>query len=115
MATLTPVAPNVVGVAVTPITPGSDVIPASPYRKVLLVLRSVATGLPIITIDDPTSQAPPGTLVGAFNADVTVTVTAAQTKVMELDCNRFRDSSGNINYTTSGTIGDGVVYAIGIP
>lgn len=112
MATLTPVAPSVVGNAITTITPGSDAIPAAAYRWVLLVARSVSTGTPTITVDDPTSVAPAGTGV-TFNPDVTLTLTAGQTKVMRLDCARFRDANGNINYTTA-TPGDAVVYAIGI-
>lgn len=114
MATLTPIAPNVIGVTVTPITPGSDSIPVGGYRFIDLVLRSVATGVPIITVDDPTSAAPDGTLVSAFNPDVTITVTAAQLKVTRLPVGRFANSAGNIVYTTAAP-GDAVVYAIGIP
>jgi len=114
MASTPVITPNVVGVAPAPITPGADSIVAGPFQQVLLVLRSVSTGTPTITVDDPTSPTPAGTLASPFNADVTLTVSAGQTKVMLLDCNRFRDFTGNINYTTA-TPGDALVYAIGIP
>lgn len=114
MAVLTPIAPSVAGVAVTPITPGSDTIPVGGYRFIDLVLRSAATGTPTITVDDPTTVAPEGTLVGSFNPDVTVAVTAGQIKVQRLPVGRFANASGNISYTTTSP-GDAVVYAIGIP
>lgn len=111
MAVLTPVAPSVIGTTATTITPGSDSIPALAYRFVLLVVMST-TGTPTITVDDPTSQAPAGTGV-QFNADVQLVLGAGQTKVMRLDCARFRDVNGNINYTTA-TPGDARVFAVGI-
>jgi|SRR5687768_15281353 len=111
MATLTPINTTVNGNLITPITPGADAIPCSQYRYVTLVARSASTGTPTITVDDPTSSAPAGTGV-TFNADVTLTLTAGQLKSMRLDCARFRDANGNINYTTA-TPGDSVVYALG--
>lgn len=111
MATLTPVAPSVIGGVATSITPGADSIPARAYRFVLLVVSST-TGTPTITVDDPTSQAPAGTGV-QFNPDAQVVLAAGQTKVMRLDCARFRDVNGNINYTTASP-GDARVFAIGI-
>jgi uncharacterized spore protein YtfJ len=112
MAATPIIGPSVIGSAVTPITPGSDSIAASAYGVVFLVVRSVSTGTPTITVDDPTSQGPAGTGV-SFNPDAQLTLTAGQTKVMRLDCARFRDANGNINYTTA-TPGDAVVYAIGV-
>lgn len=112
MATLTPINPTLAGVVVTPITPGSDTIPALAYTSIELVLRSVSTGAPTITINDPTSVSPSGAV--AFNPDVTLAVTAGQLKVARFPCSRFRDENGNITYTTA-TPGDAVVYAIGYP
>lgn len=113
MATITPVSPAVAGTVSTTqaLTSGADVIPASAYNLIFLILRSVSTGTPTTTIDDPTSQTPSG--AQAFNPDVQVTLTAAQTKIVRLDCGRFRDVNGNINITTT-TPGDAVVSAIGI-
>lgn len=111
MATLTPVGAGIVGTLVAPITPGADSIPAGPYSFIMFIARSVSTGAPTITFDDPTSQAPSGTGV-TFNPDVQLVLTAGQQKVMILPTGRFKDASGNINYTTA-TPGDAVVYAVG--
>lgn len=114
MATITPIVPGVVATVATPqaLTAGADVIPCSQYNIIFLVLRSVSTGTPTVTVDDPTSSAPAGTGV-TFNPDPQAVLTAAQQKVMRLDTARFRDASGNINITTA-TPGDAVAYAIGI-
>lgn len=111
MATLTPLSPTRTGVVATPITPGSDSIPCGSYRAVILVVRSVSTGTPTITVDDPTSVSPDGAT--QFDPDVSMTLTAGQLKLFKLDTSRFRNSAGNITYTTA-TPGDAVVYAIGV-
>jgi hypothetical protein len=112
MATITPIQSGVAGTLVTPVAPtASDTIPASAYNYVDLVFQST-TGTPTMTIDDPTSANPSGTLVQAGNFDVTVALTAGQTKVVRLDCARFRDPNGNINIITS-TPANSTVFAIG--
>lgn len=113
MATLTPVGLGLVGTVITPITPGTDSIPAGSYSNIILIARSVSTGAPTITIDDPTSVNPPGSLVTPGNFDVTLALTAGQLKAIVIPTGRFKDASGNINYTTA-TPGDAVVYALGI-
>lgn len=111
MAVITPVSPAVAGSVITTATPGTDSIPCAQYNVVFLVIWSVSTGAPTLTIADPTSQAPAGL---AFTASsMTVAVTAAQRKVVRLDCGRWRDVNGNINYTTA-TAGDALVFAVGI-
>jgi hypothetical protein len=112
MATLTPIGAGIVGTLVTPITPGTDSIPAGAYSNIIFVARSVSTGAPTITFDDPTSVAPAGTGV-TFNPDAQLVLTAGQLKTMILPTGRFKDANGNINYTTA-TPGDAVVFAIGI-
>lgn len=113
MGTITPINPNVTGQVVVPATPAaSDVIPALAYREVILVLTST-TGTPTVTVDDPTSQAPSGTLAAPFNPDVTLAVTTGQSKVQKLSCARFRDSSGNINISTA-TPANSTLIVIGV-
>lgn len=112
MATITPVKPGVVGQVVTPVTPAAtDVIPAAAYRFIVLVAVS-STGTPTITVDDPTSQAPAGTGV-QFNPDAQLSLTAGQSKVMRIDCARFRDTNGNINISTTSPT-NSTIYVVGI-
>lgn len=111
MATVTPVSPAVAGTVITPVTPGADSIPCSAFNIVFLHIWSVSTGTPTLTIADPTSQAPAGLSFTA--SSMNVSVTAAQRKVVRLDCGRWRDVNGNINYTTA-TPGDALVWAEGI-
>jgi hypothetical protein len=102
MATITPVVPTPGGAAVTPTTmTASDTIPVQAGGRYVLVTRNT-TGTPLVTtIDDPNSAGPTG--AQAFNPDVQVT-TPITTGVRStlLDANRFRDSSGNINLTSTG-------------
>lgn len=116
MATITPVVPSVSGNAVTGTTPtASDVIPCAAYRAVILVVKTAGTNTYLGAVDDPTSQPPAGTLVSAFNPDVsTGTVGTSSEKAIWLDTARFRDASGNINVTSSSTFTGTTLVAYGI-
>lgn len=113
MATITPVAASVIGTVVAPATPtANDVIPASAYNYIHLIIQS-STGTPTVTVTDQTSQNPPGTLVQSGDFDVTATLTSGQTRIMRLDCARFRDGSGNINIATTNPA-NSTIMAVGL-
>lgn len=114
MTTLTPVAPAIAGNTVTPIVPtAADVIPCSAYSVVILIVRTGGTNTYTGSIDDPTSQTPASAT--AFNPDVsTGAVPISTTKSFRLDTARFRDSSGNINITSSSTFTGTTLEAYGI-
>lgn len=115
MSTIPVVSANVVGATVTPQVPtAADVIVPGPYSFILLVVRTGGTNTYSGTIDDPTSQAPAGTLAGAFNPDiVTGTIPINTTKAFLLPASRFKDSNGNINITSSSTFAGTTVEAYG--
>lgn len=116
MTALAPTVPAVVAAAPTTIVPtAADTIPCSQFNVVFLVIRTGATNTYLGTIDDPTSQNPAGTLTQAGNFDVTTgTVPISSTRVMRLDCGRFRDINGNINIVSSSTFAGTTLEAYGI-
>lgn len=78
----------------------TDTIAVPPTGKILLIIQNTTGTIDNVVIADPTSQSPPGAT--AFTPAVAFSV-AATTGVRhaELDCQRFRDSSGNITLTHS--------------
>lgn len=116
MGTITPVNPSVVSQVVTPSTPSaSDSIPCLAYREVMLIIRTAATNTYQCTVNDPNTQAPPGTLASPFDPDVTSGVVAVSTvRVMKLSCARFRDNNGNIALTSASTFTGTTLEAYGI-
>lgn len=114
MSTITPVAPSVTPATVTPIVPtAADVIPCAAYTKVILVITTGGTNTYAGSIDDPTSQSPVGAT--AWNPDLsTGTIPISSQRSVSLDTARFRDSSGNINLTSSSTFTGTTVEAYGV-
>jgi hypothetical protein len=103
MTALTPVVPTPSGAAVTPTQmTATDTIPVQAGGRYLLITRNTTATPLVTTIDDPNSAGPAG--AQSFNPDVQVT-TPITTGVRStiLDSNRFRDGSGNINLTSTGT------------
>lgn len=81
----------------------SDVIPVAPNARYLLIVKNAGGTPDNVVIDDPTFVAPVGSTTPG-NADVSTTVPATTgERHWELDSNRFRDASGNINLTHSFT------------
>lgn len=81
----------------------SDVF-AAPSERYLLVVTGATSGAIVVTVDDPTSVTPVGATT--WNPDMalgSVAVTPARRAFYLTGCSRFRDASGNINLTTSGT------------
>lgn len=116
MATITPIAPGLTGAAeAAPATPtAADVIPAAAYKYVLLVFSGTTSTL-TLKVDDPTTPAIAGATTPA-DPDLTVgPLAAGNTFSRLLPTARYRDASGNINITTTGTVGDARVKAYGIP
>lgn len=114
MTVLAPQSPTIVGItpAYTAVT-ATDSFPAAAGAKYVLHYKCTGGAPVVATIDDPTSVAPAGTLAGAFNPDPTLSVPATTgDKMMLIDANRFRDSSGNINLAHAPTTG-GTVAVIG--
>lgn len=102
MATITPIEPGLSGAAESaPATPSaSDVIPCAAYRDVILVVTS-STGTPTVKVDDPTTPAITGATTAA-DPDLTIgPLSAGQTFSRRLPTARYRDTSGNINITTT--------------
>lgn len=115
MATLTPIAVGLTGSAESaPATPSaSDVIPCAAYRYVLLEITS-STGTPTVTVDDPTTAAIPAAKTAA-DPDLQIgPLSAGQTFSRLLPTSRYRDSSGNINITTSSPA-NSTIKVYGIP
>lgn len=112
MATLTPTAPGVPVSTLTPVTPNAtDQIDARSYTVIFLVIVS-STGTPTVTVTDQISAAPAG-LTFSGNTVSSGALTAGQTKVMRLDCSRFRDVNGFIQLATASPA-NSTYYAIGI-
>lgn len=101
MTALTPVLPTAVGsaLAYTSLTDGIGVFPASIGARYLLLFRNTSGSASVPTIDDPTSQTPAGAT--AFNPDLVGASIPATTGVTSqlIDAGRFRDASGNVNFT----------------
>jgi len=82
----------------------TDTIPVPPTGKVLLVIQNAGGSVDNVVVTDPNSGVgPPGSSTPLV-ANVAFSV-AATTGVRhaELDCARFRDSSGNITVSHSFT------------
>lgn len=116
MSTITPIEPGLTGAAES--VPGgatptaADVIPCAAYRSVLLIYSGTTSTL-ALTVDDPTTPAIPGAKTPA-DPDMGITLAAGQTYSRLLPTARYRDANGNINITTSGTVGDAKIKCYGI-
>lgn len=114
MSTITPVVPSVTPQTVTPIVPtAADVIPCAAFKQVILVITTGGTNTYAGVIDDPTSVGPANPT--QFNPDVsTGTIPISSKRSIMLDTARFRDSSGNINLTSSSTFTGTTLEAYGV-
>jgi hypothetical protein len=107
MATLVPIVPVLTGTVETApaaAAGGGDVFPAVQGASYLLRVIN-GGGSPItVTLDDPSTQSPPGAT--AFNPDVAIPVTNGTTKSIKItssDVNRLRNpTTGNIAIAYSG-------------
>lgn len=117
MATITPTtvgAPPTGTSPPTQVLSAADVIAAQGVNAALFYITGATSGSITVTIDDPNTQGP--AYATSFNPDVPLTVAQAVKKVFLLTgLGRFKDASGNINITTSGTpTGSNIeIYAVG--
>lgn len=117
MATIQPTVPAAPPNGTTPPTQvlsAADVIAAAGVNKALIIITGATSGSITVSFDDPNTQSPP--YATAFNPDVPLTVAQAVKKAFLLDgLGRFKDASGNINITTSGTPAGSNIefYAVG--
>lgn len=115
MAALTVQTPNVVGITPTYAAgaSGGDTVATLAGARYLLHLKNTSGGALTVTLDDPTSQVPAGTLAAAFNPDITVSVPATTgDKMLLLDASRFRDATGNWNITYSANPPTGLTVGV---
>lgn len=104
MAALTGQTPNVTGVTPTYAAgaSGGDTFAAQAGARYILHFKNTSGGAITVTMDDPTSPTPAGTLAATFNPDITLSVPATTgDKMLLVDANRFRDANGNFNITYS--------------
>jgi hypothetical protein len=107
MATLTPIVPTLAGTVETApaaAAAGGDVFPAVLGATYLLRIINGGGSLITATLDDPSSQSPPGAT--AFNPDVAIPVTNGTTKscrISRKDVARLRNpTTGMISIAYSG-------------
>jgi hypothetical protein len=115
VAALTVQTPNVVGITPTYAagSSGGDTFAALAGARYLLHMKNTSGGALTVTIDDPTSPVPAGTLAATFNPDITISVPATTgDKMMFLDASRFRDANGNWNITYSANPPTGLTLGV---
>lgn len=92
---------------------GGDTAVLLQGSRYLLHAKNTSAGAISVIVDDATSATPSGTLVAAFNPDITVSVPATTgDRMILIDASRFRDSLGNTNISYSTNPPTGLTLAV---